>query len=299
MSRVEEALSRLHDAMIDRSFQPLDFDYYCGAHALFRSCTNEESMIVNWLSEWIMAHPLENCSSRSPAILSIGCGDGSIDTHVSQYLSKNRPYQSPLTYVGIEPNTVSSSIFLRRINSIGSVAATVIVEQWPQCSTKLVGQQFDFILFVHSLYYMVDINEALVQALRLLRPHGQLIILIAPHEGLSKMTAQLMSLQRGNSPLWWAETVEAVIHTNQYAIKNSAVLNCQLNLSICRDETSLEGKAILDFLAFARLPDDIRRSVLNVLNELKNEQIKREATDTLIIDHSVYVWVLHQPHPVH
>lgn len=95
-------------------------------------------------------------------------------------------------------------------------------------------------------------------------------------------------------PLRWAETVQTVIRANGYSIKNSAVLDCQFNLSLCFDETNLDGKAILDFLAFAHLPDDIRSYVLNVLIELKNQQPSREAADSFIIDHSVYMWILHQ-----
>lgn len=178
MSKLEEAFSQLRDALIDRQFLSLEPEYYCRAHLLFRSCTNECSLIANWVSQWMLTYYHKNCSSTQMAVLSIGCGDGSFDADVIDYLLKDRIHQLPLIYTGIEPNAVSGSTFLQRLNSRDSISVSVIKQQWPQCAVELVGQNFDFVLFSHSLYYMDNINEAFEKALRLLKPHGELIVVI-------------------------------------------------------------------------------------------------------------------------
>jgi SAM-dependent methyltransferase len=178
MSELKEAFSQLHDVLVDRRFPALEPDYYLRAHALFRSCTDEQSLIVDWLSRWMIGHRHHERSPMSLSVLSIGCGDGSIDAQVVDHLMKNSAQKLSVIYVGIEPNVVSPSTFLHRLSSSNSVAVSVIKEKWPECVTELVGQSFDFILCVHSLYQIVDTNSALENALRLLKPQGQLIILL-------------------------------------------------------------------------------------------------------------------------
>lgn len=83
MSDVELAFSRLRDALSGRELPFLSPSYYAEAHALFESCSNQRSLIVNWLSQWILDH---FSKPSSLDILSIGCGDGSADVQVAKYL---------------------------------------------------------------------------------------------------------------------------------------------------------------------------------------------------------------------
>ncbi len=95
-------------------------------------------------------------------------------------------------------------------------------------------------------------------------------------------------------PVWSAETMESAVHANGCCIIHNSVLTAQIDLSLCRDETSWEGKAILDFTVLGHIPDDLRDYVLNVLVELMRKEEKNASTGSLIVEHSAYVWVLQQ-----
>lgn len=87
-------------------------------------------------------------------------------------------HKSSITYIGIEPFADNASIFQRKLDAVNGVNCSVIAGEWPRCVSELPTNQFDVIFFVHSLYHVVNVNEALNEALHLLKPQGQLIVLI-------------------------------------------------------------------------------------------------------------------------
>jgi SAM-dependent methyltransferase len=175
MSAVNESLLQLHHALYGRQLPFLKPDYYARSHGLFVSCSNQRFMIIDWLCQRVSAGN-SNSSSPPRAILSIGCGDGLVDIALAKYLLSKMHFQSPLVYVGVEPHIQSAQKFRRQFASVDGLEARVISNKWPECASELDGQQFDIILFVHSLYHVVDVDQALEEALRLLHPQGQLIL---------------------------------------------------------------------------------------------------------------------------
>ncbi|CAF1365849.1 unnamed protein product, partial [Adineta steineri] len=199
MSRVNEAFSQLRDALNGRQLPYLDPEYYAEAHLLFELCSNQRALTANWLCKWTADHFRD---SSSMAILSVGCGKGIVDFQVATHLIADK---SSLMYVGVEPNVDDANICQHLLDSTDGVEGSVLVGKWPDCASKLHDKQFDVILFIHCLYHVVDVGEALDEALCLLKPHGQ-----GPCTGLNELCTTLGPPQHdGTLPFWWAVTIKS------------------------------------------------------------------------------------------
>ena len=118
-------------------------------------------------------------------MLSIGCGDGTVDAAVAAALGADG---HPVAYVGVEPHGPSGIAFLERLAAVPGVTATVLDSPFAQA--RPTGR-FDVVLAVHSLYYEADLAAALRRAEELLAPGGELVVLHAPREPLNALVGVL------------------------------------------------------------------------------------------------------------
>jgi SAM-dependent methyltransferase len=244
--------------------QPLSDEYYAQCLEVFEASSDQRPGLLDWLE----ANVLPGMSQGSNAILSVGCGTGAFDQRVLKYV---RSRMNHVKYVGIEPNEVEATEFLETMSAQKSkqVDVSVLVEKF---GDRLFEQAFDLILFVQSIYYLEDRNDAIDAALRALKPGGELVIVIAPDEALNTIASLIWQRQMGQKS-WFSVDVRA--HFEACGLEYSETrISASLKANECFGESSEEGRNIVDFIVQTRtnnlstaLSNDISDFLMSISND--------------------------------
>ena len=264
---------------------PLDATYYARGHHLFEARSDQRSTLVDWLD----AHLAETVATRPLRVLSIGCGDGSVDAALAGALAEHRPAES-LSWTGVEPHGPSAEAFQRRVRATGA-RTTVLAGPFPAATDPLAaaGERFDVVTFVHSLYYVPDVSASVRAAVELLAPGGTLLVLHAPRGALNQVAAALAP-EVGGHPQWWDETVRAALADEPGLVVTEEPLHAQVDLTGCETQ----DPAVLDFAVQARLTGDRRAEVRRLLASVS------VVADRLVLPHPVLAFTArrHRSTPV-
>lgn len=251
MSRtvVTTAVDRLRDELRDRPpLEPLEPSEYATTHALFEARSDQRTN----LTSWVVRHVGTRATSAS-RVLSLGCGDGSVDLQVAAALTS---LGHPVDYVGVEPHAPSGRLFRDRLAGLSAARPTLLTDTFARADPAGL---FDVVLAVHSLYYVDDLASTLRRAHSLLAPGGELVILHAPREPLNTLVPilcpgrrqpfsdQLLRLTRAE----WRPTVSRI--------------DARLDLSTSGDPEV--DRQLLEFTVQARLPDRLLPLVRDALAE--------------------------------
>jgi SAM-dependent methyltransferase len=274
--------SRIIDS-IDRSVSNLEQVHalsdkdYAQCLEVFEANSDQRFRILDWLEEKILTDMLKSSNS----ILSVGCGTGSFDEHVLTSLNRLR---GQVKYLGIEPNQLEAAQFLKRMNAQNSdqmdVDTSVLVEKF---GDRSFDQEFDLILFVHSIYYLDDRNDAIDAALNALNPGGILIIVVAPDESLNAI-ANLIWQRQMRKKSFFSDDLRR--HFNARGIDYSETrISANLDATSGFNSTSQEGRDIIDFTVQTRtglLPEPLQKDISDFL-----------LSTSIVEDGNTYL-----PHPV-
>ena len=233
---------------------------YAQCLEVFEANSDQRFRILDWLEENILTHMLKSSNS----ILSVGCGAGAFDEHVLKYLNGR---MEQVKYLGIEPNPLEATEFLKRMQaqSVGQmgVDTSVLVEKFGERS---LNAAFDLILFVHSIYYLDDRNEAIDAALSALKPGGVLIIVVAPDESLNVIANLIWQRQMGQKSFFSDDLRR---HFDARGIDYSETrIAANLDATAGFNSTSQEGRDIIDFTVQTRmalLPEPLQHDISEFL----------------------------------
>ncbi|WP_375483644.1 class I SAM-dependent methyltransferase [uncultured Jatrophihabitans sp.] len=249
MSRtvVVTAVDRLRDELRDRPpLEALEPSEYATTHALFEARSDQRAN----LTSWVVRHVAARATSAS-RVLSLGCGDGSVDVQVAAALAA---FGRPVDYVGVEPHAPSGRVFRDRLEDLATARPTLVTDTFAQARPAGL---FDVVLAVHSLYYVDDLASTVRRAHSLLTPGGELVILHAPREPLNTLVPilcpgrrqpfsdQLLRLTRAE----WRPTVTRI--------------DARLDLTASGDPEV--DRQLLEFTVQARLPDRLLPLVRDAL----------------------------------
>ena len=183
-------------------------------------------------------------------MLSIGCGDGSVDVEIARGLAA----AGPVDYRGIEPHAPSAQLFAERLGSMANVDVS--------CETAVFDStgsgSYDLIIAVHSLYYVSSIPVALAAAHRMLAPGGRLIVLHAPRERLNSLVGVLAPGRTQE----FADAVERVVSRAGWPVEIERIDGI-LDLSDHGEDRA--WRDILDFTVQAVIPDGLIDAVEHAL----------------------------------
>ena len=223
-------------------------DAYSRGHALFEARSDQRKVLTGWLRRL-----LGSWADTSPRVLSIGCGDGTVDAAVADLLA--RPGRV-LHYDGIEPHPASGRRFLDRLGQVSGVRAALSPTTF--AGYDPAGRRYDLVLAVHSLYYVPDLADAIRAARRLLAPGGMLVVLHAPLSSLNRLVG-VLAQDQGQE---FSEAVRAALSAQGEAVHRER-LDAALDLTASGDAD--EDRRVLDFAVQVALPDRLRPAVLEVL----------------------------------
>jgi len=224
---------------------------YARGHELFEARSDQRALITAWLGQHIAGRtgPL--------SVLSVGCGSGTVDVALADRAVR-RPGAAAVTWTGVDPHRPNTVAFAAALDGLGHPQLDV-----KPCNATFesldVTDRYDVVTFVHSLYYVPDVRAALVKALKLIAPGGELLILHAPLGALNQLTAAL-SPQTGGHPQWWSDTVSAALGRLPVTVESTG-LPAHVDLT----DAGAADPALLDFAVQATVPPGMRPWVLKKL----------------------------------
>ncbi len=258
-ARTTRPLDRLRRAIADAPPLPaLSGAEYARTHAAYEAASDQRGL----LREWLVREVPPLLAGRDPArVVGVGVGDGSLDAPLAAALAAGG---RGVRYTGIEPHAASASAFLAGLTVPGtpSLVPAVVVGDFARHDP---GHPADLVHFVHSLYYVDDLEGSLDHALALLRPGGLLLAATAPREPLCVLT-ELLGPWRRSGP-WFAEDVRAALARRGLAVRAETVTG----LLDVADVLAGGGADVLDFLVGADasgLGADARAAVLDHLRSV-------------------------------
>ena len=244
---------------------PLNNSYYAQCLEIFEANSDQRLGLLGWLEANIVA----KMSQGANAILSVGCGTGAFDECILRYA---RQRMKQVTYLGIEPNEISAAEFSQTMGKQASnqVGVSVLLQKFEE---QVFENKFDLILFVHSIYYLENRNDAIDVALKALKPGGELVIVIAPDEELNKI-ANLMWQRQMEQKSWFSDDVRA--HFDARGLDYSeARVSANLNAKGCFGESTEVGRNIVDFIVQTQtdqLPTGLRNDIFDFLISITEGQ---------------------------
>lgn len=228
---------------------------YARGHAAFELLSDQRGLIGEHLSARLV-----DKGDGPVSVLSVGCGDGSLDARLAGAAVRAVPGR-PVRYVGIDPWSGSAERFTATMAALGagelSVAAHVA-----SFDDAPVDETFDVVTFVHSMYYVADVGETLRRALELLRPGGELWVLIAPQAELNELVGVLAPPLEDHRQ-WFSADVEKSFVDAGIALDDVTTLEARVDLSAVSDE-------VLDFAVQARLTPELRGPVRAYLDAVSD-----------------------------
>ncbi|MFY0409224.1 class I SAM-dependent methyltransferase [Solicola sp. PLA-1-18] len=228
----------------------LDPGAYARDHAEFEARSDQRALITAYLCDRLLA--------RGPApvsVLSVGCGDGSVDAAVARALVDAEPGRA-VRYVGVEPFAGSAAAFTRRMQDVASPVLDAEV-QVTTFDAATFTEQYDVVVFVHSMYYVPDVARAVLAAHALLRPGGELVVLSAPRAELNALGGVLAPPVQGHRQ-WFSDDVADGFAASGLSPVSTGVLHARVDLDGASDD-------VLDFTVQARLTSAVRPLVRDYL----------------------------------
>ncbi|ORI15460.1 bifunctional 2-polyprenyl-6-hydroxyphenol methylase/3-demethylubiquinol 3-O-methyltransferase UbiG [Rhodococcus sp. 1168] len=223
----------------------LEPEAYARDHAAFEQLSDQRGLIAEHL-----CGRLTRMGNGPVSVLSVGCGDGSLDVQLADSLLAVPG--RPVRYVGIEPWSGSAGLFTAAMASLEADELSVDVHV-ASFSDAPVDESFDVMLFVHSIYYVTDLEETLRGALDLLRPGGELWVLNAPRGALNALVDVLAPPLEGHRQ-WFSADVEKAFVDAGIALDEIVTLNALVDLASASER-------VLDFAVQARLTPELRGPV--------------------------------------
>lgn len=220
----------------------LDAESYATGHAAFEARSDQRDMLTAWLRTRL--RPREGGPVR---VLSVGCGDGSVDVVVAAGLAAAG---GAVAYDGVEPFSGSATAWAARLGEVDGALSNV--QQVAFADHAAPDEAYDVVVFVHSLYYVPDVEAALRQAVTLLAPGGELIVLHAPRAELNAVV-DVLAPSTGGHPQWFSDRVTGALRALGLP-SGSERLHARLDLTGADTD-------VLDFTVQAFLPPALRGPV--------------------------------------
>lgn len=214
---------------------------YARAHALFESRSDQRRLLTGWLTAAARDGLLP--TEEPVDVVSVGCGDGTVDAPFAAALSRGG---RAVRYLGVEPHPPSAAAFVAAVQA-GAPGVTVRSEtagfdDWSP------GSPPDLVMFVHSLYYVEDVAAAIRRCVAMLAAGGRLLVLQAPRERLCALTDVLTPPAAGHGQ-WWSSDVRRALAGCGLDVREERIA-ASLDLTECF-EGSAAGALLLDFVAQA------------------------------------------------
>ena len=216
---------------------------YARTHAAFELLSDQRLLVTAHLAEHFVRR-----GGGPISVLAAGCGDGTLDAPLASALADVRPAR-PVRYVGLDPYDASTRAFTSALRDLDRPTLTTEVHTTTFDGAQVTGT-FDLVTFVHSMYYVPDVEQTLTSAYALLRPGGELIVLSAPRAQLNALVEVLAPPVEGHRQ-WFSDDVALALQRTGLPAEEPMTLYAGFDADAASDE-------VLDFAVQARLTPELR-----------------------------------------
>ena len=288
MQPVESRVTALNDLRgeLEHTCRPFGLTHqrFDETHELFERSSNQQQLILEWLSDLIQSH----CAKLDPLrILSVGCGSGILDNPLIKSIAET---SKRVEYTGVDPNVVACRRFQDEFDNqkLPNVQLDLREEN---IETLTSTDRFDIILVVHSLYYFDDPANTLDSLLRLLAPDGKVVIVQAP-EGELNQLAKCFWTHHTENGIWFSDCLAN--HLSQCPLEFSRQrIDGEVDVARCFEADCPRGEMMLDFITQSdcrQLEDEILQRCLSYLRH-----ISRWDNGSILVAHPADAFVIERP----
>lgn len=277
--RILDAIDR-EIALIDH-LPELSDERYHESHDDFEVESNQRGLMINWFERWADASLYAH--DRRVDVLSVGCGGGTMDLRIAEVFAR---HSDSLGLAGVDPNPLHTKAFA---SCFADRAAEVAVATCP-FDAYHTDRRFDVIHFIHCLYYFEQLDAALVQAMRMLKPGGWLIVMLAPNGALNSLADRLWRKQWGRSA-WYSDDTLPVMKSLADAVQYERI-EALVDVTRCLDAASDHGRRVLDFIVQAetsRMSSELqallRSHLLAISRADDNRRLAPHPVDAIALQH--------------
>ncbi len=272
--RENTVLSDLQAARRGKDVLPnLAPDAYARGHAAFEDRSDQRALISGHL-----AARMANRDTGPVAVLSVGCGDGTLDAPLAAALADVVPAR-PVRYVGIDPYAGSTTAFAAAMAGLGRNGLSAEVHATTFAEAPVSGL-FDVVTFVHSMYYVPEVAATLREAHALLRPGGELLVLNAPAASALNVLVDVLAPPVEGHRQWFSEDIPAGLARAGLRADEMVTLDARVDLDAASDE-------VLDFTVQAQLTPELRPLVRAYLDA---ESVPCPTSGVPLVPHPVDVY---------
>ncbi|RAM50406.1 MAG: class I SAM-dependent methyltransferase [Hapalosiphonaceae cyanobacterium JJU2] len=235
--------------------------------------TNYQAFLKNWQANRQVGLDLiqKYLKPQPPqvAVLSVGAGSGDFDVQVIRTLKQKISKELKLRYVAVEPNHLHRQRYEQKINysEFSDVDLKVHSEKIEEFS---IDEKFDIIHYTHSMYYMPEHEQQLVQkSMEMLKENGFLIITLDTRDSVIYDTIFKYAAFTGEGFAEMLNIGKMQEFVDDMGLSYEVVNYPEyMDVTLCFEENSSEGKALLDFFCQADsslLSDEQRQEILHIL----------------------------------
>jgi SAM-dependent methyltransferase len=290
MQSVESQVAALNSlrGALEQACGPFELSHkrFDETHELFEGSSNQQHLILEWLSDLICSHYANLDPLR---ILSVGCGSGILDNPLIKSVAA---ISKRVEYTGVDPNAVACRRFQDDFNN--QEFSNIRLDLREQNVESLTStDRFDIIHLVHSLYYFDDPADTLDGLLRLLAPDGEVVIVQAPEAELNQLAKCFWSHHAENG-IWFSDCLADHLSQLRLAFSRERI-HGEVDVARCFEADCPRGEMMLDFITQSdcrQLDDDILQLSLSYLRS-----ISRPEKDSMLVAHPADVFVIARPRP--
>lgn len=235
---------------------------YMRCHVAFEGASDQQTQILDALA----AH-LARSDRRELSVLSVGAGSGILDVPLMSRLAE----RTKVRYCVIEPIAEQCDRLRERFVEAGLDGHVDLTVHSHALDELTSPARFDFVLAIHSIYYMPDLAGSLAHLCSLRARGGELIVGVAPLEEMNLLAQVFWSPQRPHA-LWFENDVERQLVERGDSFSKTRIEG-RLGMEAQALEPAGPSTDIVDFLVQAPLgeqPAPVRELVADYLSEVSH-----------------------------
>jgi SAM-dependent methyltransferase len=192
--------------------------------------------------DWLEGQNEELFSDDAPGVLSLGCGDGTFDVRLLDWLASRRP---DFRYLGVDCNATALDRFRDSLALRGDgISGRSTLKHLTFDASTGFTERFDLVCMMHFLHSFAEVLPVVTNALRHLEPGGKLLIVQQGSQGVYELKRRFQSCL-GNPKLHSADEVRALLVDAQISF-SSHTIDCCFDVSVMK-QLSLESLLLMSF----------------------------------------------------
>jgi SAM-dependent methyltransferase len=257
---------------------PLENNLYAEFYQLRKNASTMTASTIEWFRnhlQMLLDEMRGQTRSNTLSVLSIGSGEGDIDTEIIQAILPHLNSQwTPLKYDALEPNSIHRKRFVERLseNSFDDhISVSVHNTSFGMSDEFDHNESYDIVLLIQVLYYFEAPSQIIQRALAQTKSTGRVIIVHQSAIGIPEIQRQhMLSLKGDENEILTTEDIKKLLVQESGYFYRYHNVNAYLDVTECFNQSEI-GLKILSFC----MECDLRKVHNKKLTRLLQSMINR------------------------